>query len=72
MSKLVIVESPTKAKTIEKYLGSDFIVMATNGHIRDLPTSNLGIDIENDFEPQYIIPVKSKKTITALRKGFRK
>ena len=51
---LVIVESPAKAKTIEKYLGTDYKVVASMGHLRDLPKSTLGIDIENDFEPKYI------------------
>ena len=51
---LVIVESPSKAKTIGKYLGPSYKVMASVGHIRDLPKSKLGIDIENDFEPEYI------------------
>src|SRR3989344_2040265 len=66
--KLVIVESPTKAKTIEKYLGKPFTVVASFGHIRDLPKSKMGIDIDNDFAPQYVIPTKSKKTVTALKK----
>ena len=56
---LVIVESPSKAKTIGKYLGSSYKVMASVGHIRDLPKSKLGIDIENDFEPEYI-PIRGK------------
>src|SRR5690554_3126087 len=51
---LVIVESPAKAKTIEKFLGKNYSVEATIGHIRDLPKSQLGIDIENNFEPKYI------------------
>ena len=51
---LVIVESPTKAKTIKKMLGSNYKVVASIGHIRDLPKSTMGIDIENDFEPKYI------------------
>ena len=51
---LVIVESPSKAKTIGKFLGSRYKVVASVGHVRDLPKSKLGIDIENDFEPQYI------------------
>ena len=66
--KLVIVESPTKAKTIEKYLGKPFTVVASYGHIRDLPKSKMGIDIANDFAPQYVIPTKARKTITALKK----
>ena len=59
---LVIVESPAKAKTIEKYLGSDYKVVASMGHLRDLPKSTLGIDVDNDFEPKYI-PVKDHKDI---------
>ena len=59
---LVIVESPAKAKTIEKYLGSDYKVVASMGHLRDLPKSTLGIDIEKDFEPKYI-PVKDHKEV---------
>ncbi len=54
MSKLVIVESPAKAKTIKKYLGSGYRIVASMGHLRDLPKSKIGIDIENDFEPKYI------------------
>ena len=65
---LVIVESPAKAKTIEKYLGGDYRVKASMGHLRDLPKSKLGVDIDNGFEPQYI-PVKDKKElITELKK----
>ena len=59
---LVIVESPAKAKTIEKYLGADYKVVASMGHLRDLPKSTIGIDIENDFEPKYI-PVKDHKEV---------
>lgn len=61
---LVIVESPAKAKTIEKYLGSGYKVTASMGHLRDLPKSKMGIDIENGFEPQYI-PVRDKKELIA-------
>lgn len=56
---LVIVESPAKAKTIMKYLGPDYKVVASMGHLRDLPKSTMGVDIEGDFEPQYI-PVKGR------------
>ena len=59
---LVIVESPAKARTIEKYLGENYKVVASMGHLRDLPKSTLGIDIENDFEPKYI-PVKDHKAV---------
>jgi DNA topoisomerase-1 len=58
---LVVVESPTKVRTIKKYLGSDYNVAATVGHIKDLPSKDLGIDIDNNFTPQYrTIPGKSK------------
>lgn len=61
MSKLVIVESPAKAKTIKKYLGEDYTVIASMGHIRDLPKGQIGVDIENNFKPRYInIPGKTK------------
>lgn len=64
---LVIVESPAKGKTIEKYLGSGYKVMASFGHVRDLPKSKIGIDVENGFEPEYVTPIKAKKTLTALK-----
>lgn len=51
---LVIVESPAKAKTIKKYLGRGYDVIASMGHVRDLPKSRLGVDVENNFEPKYI------------------
>jgi len=51
---LVIVESPAKVKTIKKFLGSNYEVLASNGHVRDLPKSQLGVDVENDYEPKYI------------------
>ena len=54
MSDLVIVESPAKAKTIQKYLGKDYDVVASMGHIRDLPKSRLGVDVVHNFEPHYI------------------
>ncbi|NNC83818.1 MAG: type I DNA topoisomerase [Flavobacteriales bacterium] len=65
---LVIVESPAKAKTIEKYLGKDFIVKSSYGHVRDLPSKGLSIDIENDFEPTYEISPDKKKVIDELSK----
>ncbi|MEA1885791.1 MAG: type I DNA topoisomerase [Bacteroidota bacterium] len=65
---LVIVESPAKAKTIEKFLGKDFKVVSSFGHIRDLSKKNLGIDIENGFEPEYIIPDDKKKVVNELKK----
>ena len=69
MSKLVIVESPAKAKTIKKYLGGDYEVIASMGHVRDLPKSKLGVDVEHGFQPDYQ-PIKGKEeTITALKKA---
>src|SRR3989344_4267222 len=69
---LVIVESPTKAKTISKFLGKDFVVKSSFGHIRDLPKSKLSIDIKHDFEPTYVIPAKAKKTVDELKKATEK
>ncbi|MDO5547666.1 MAG: type I DNA topoisomerase [Eubacteriales bacterium] len=69
MSKLVIVESPAKAKTIGKYLGTDYVVKASMGHLRDLPRKTMGIDIEHDFRPEYI-PIEGKdKIINELREA---
>ena len=70
--KLVIVESPTKAKTIKNFLGKDFKVLSSYGHIRDLPKSTFGIDIENDFEPKYVIPTKARKNLNLLKKEAEK
>src|SRR5262245_26229001 len=80
--KLVIVESPAKARTIEKFLGSDYRVEASYGHIRDLPGSaaevpasqrkqpwaKLGVDTENDFTPLYVVPKDSQKRVAELKK----
>ncbi len=66
---LVIVESPAKAKTIKKYLGRGYAVMASVGHVKDLPKSKLGVDIENDFAPTYKVISGKKKTIQALKKA---
>jgi DNA topoisomerase I len=68
---LVIVESPTKAKTLERYLGSGFSVKASMGHIRDLPGSKLGVDTERNFEPEYVVPDQKKKVVTALRQAHK-
>jgi DNA topoisomerase-1 len=72
MKKLVIVESPTKAKTIAKFLGSDFNIESSFGHVRDLPVSKMGIDIEHDFEPKYVVPVKAKKNLKKLQELAKK
>lgn len=69
---LVIVESPTKVKTIKKFLGSNYVVVASNGHVRDLPKSQLGIDVEHNFEPKYIT-IRGKGEILAnIRKEVKK
>lgn len=65
---LVIVESPAKAKTIEGYLGKDFIVKSSFGHVRDLPSKDISIDIEHDFKPNYVVPKDKKKLVQELKK----
>lgn len=73
MSKnLVIVESPAKAKTIKKYLGKDFEVKSSYGHIRDLSKKNFGVDIENNYKPNYIIDNDKKRIIKELKEGVKK
>jgi len=69
---LVIVESPTKAKTIQKFLGKDYQVLSSFGHVRDLPKRKLGVDVEKDFAPEYVIPTKAKKTVSMLKKAAGK
>ncbi len=69
---LVIVESPTKVKTIKKFLGKNYEVVASLGHVRDLPKSQMGIDIENDFEPKYITIRGKGELLSALRKEVKK
>ena len=69
---LVIVESPAKVKTIKKFLGSNYEVMASQGHIRDLPKSQLGVDVDNDYEPKYITIRGKGDILAALRKRQRK
>src|SRR3989304_8542812 len=65
---LVIVESPAKGKTIEKFLGSEYKVLASFGHLKDLPKKEFGVDIEKNFTPKFVIPSKSKKTVSFLKK----
>ncbi|NOX19293.1 MAG: type I DNA topoisomerase [Chlorobi bacterium] len=71
MKNLVIVESPAKAKTIEGFLGNDFFVKSSYGHVRDLVKKNNGVDIENNFEPEYVVPPEKKKVISELRKAAK-
>ena len=69
---LVIVESPAKVKTISKFLGANYKVMASQGHVRDLPKSQMGVDIEHDYEPKYITIRGKGDILAALRKEAKK
>ena len=69
---LVIVESPAKVKTIKKFLGSNYEVAASNGHVRDLPKSQMGIDVEHDYEPKYITIRGKGELLAGLRKAAKK
>ena len=71
MANLVIVESPAKAKTIQKYLGTGYDVIASMGHVRDLPKSKLGVDVEHDFEPKYM-DMKGKEDVIKQLKAHAK
>ena len=68
---LVVVESAAKAKTIEKFLGRDYIVRACLGHVRDLPTSKLGVDVEHEFQPKYVVPKERKDVVKRLKDEAR-
>src|SRR5258706_1698756 len=70
-NSLVIVESPTKQKTIAKFLGNGYVIVATLGHIRDLPSRALGVDETKDFEPQYVILPKAKKVLPVLKAAVK-
>ena len=70
-SKLIIVESPTKSKTLQDFLGKNYKVLASFGHVRDLPKGELGVDLENNFEPRYVIPTKARKTIKLLKDAVK-
>ena len=69
---LVIVESPAKVKTIKKFLGTNYEVLASNGHVRDLPKSQLGVDVEHDYEPKYITIRGKGDVLSTLRKEVKK
>ncbi|MEK7540703.1 MAG: type I DNA topoisomerase [Patescibacteria group bacterium] len=69
---LIIVESPTKGHTIEKFLGKNYKVLSSFGHVRDLPKSRLGVDVEKNFEPEYVVPTKAKKLVSQLKKESAK
>lgn len=68
MKHLIIVESPTKAKTITQFVGKEYVVTSSYGHIRDLPKSTMGIDVEHNFTPRYIVPKEKKKIVDELKK----
>ncbi len=72
MPSLLIVESPTKAKTLSKFLGSGYLVRSSFGHVRDLPKSSLGVDVKHNFRPKYIVPPKAKKVIAELKDAAEK
>ncbi|MBE9470429.1 MAG: type I DNA topoisomerase, partial [Chloroflexi bacterium] len=67
--KLVIVESPAKARTLSKFLGRSYVIKASLGHVRDLPKASLGVDIENDFAPKYVIPQQKRKIIKEIKEA---
>jgi len=69
---LVIVESPTKSKTLRGFLGKNYQIAATMGHIRDLPKGELGVDVENNFKPKYVVPLKARKNVNILKKALEK
>ncbi len=69
--KLVIVESPAKARTIGRYLGGGYTVKASMGHVRDLPKSTLGVEVDHDFEPKYLVPRDKSKLVKELKKACR-
>ncbi len=68
---LVIVESPAKAKTIKRFLGKEYLVEASMGHVRDLPGSNIAVDIEHGFEPEYVVPKEKETTVKNLKKALK-
>ncbi|HCR43430.1 MAG TPA: DNA topoisomerase I, partial [Ruminococcaceae bacterium] len=72
MSKLVIVESPAKAKTIQKYLGNGYDVIASMGHVRDLPKSRLSVDVKNNFQPKYQVIKGKEKLVKELKSKAEK
>src|SRR6266540_1531500 len=70
--RLVVVESPTKAKTLERYLGGDYSVKASYGHIRDLPKNKMGVDTDRDFTPEYVVSEGSQRHVSALKTAFKR
>ncbi|PIP22388.1 MAG: DNA topoisomerase I, partial [Candidatus Nealsonbacteria bacterium CG23_combo_of_CG06-09_8_20_14_all_39_25] len=70
--RLILVESPAKSRTIKQFLGKEYQIAATMGHVRDLPEDDFGLEVENDFKPKYVIPFKSRKIIQVLKKEVEK
>src|SRR6056297_1733001 len=70
--KLILVESPTKSKTLTKFLNNEYKILSTKGHIRDLPQKKLGVNVEDNFKPNYVTPKRQKKTIKKLKKEAKK
>ena len=68
---LVVVESPTKCRTINKFLGKNYVILSSMGHVVDLPKSKMGVDIENDFKPAYIVIAKRRKVLSELKKSAK-
>src|SRR3989344_6104283 len=68
MKNLVIVESPTKARTLSAFLGKDYEIIASMGHVRDLPRGEFGVDVEKDFSPKYVIPKEKIKSVNSMAK----
>ncbi len=71
MKKAIIVESPTKTRTLSRFLGDEYTLLASSGHFRDLPEDGMAVDFENDFEPTYEITAQGKKTVATLKKGLK-
>src|SRR4030042_3940621 len=71
-TNLIIVESPTKARTLSQFLGKDYQIVSTMGHIRDLPAKKLASDSKNDFQPEYVLLPKKKEAITAIKNASKK
>ena len=70
-NRLIIVESPSKARTLNKFLGAEYQIEASVGHIRDLPKSDLGVDVDNGFKATYVASQDKSKVITQLKKSFK-
>src|SRR5712691_12179277 len=70
--QLVIVESPTNAKSLERYLGSDYSVSASKGHERDLPEKSMGVEVDDGFRPEYVLLEEKKDTVVQLQKAYKR